>query len=358
MTTLVLSVIVPTHDATSTLERCLEALEASTLPRDRFEIIVVDDASEDATLSIAARYADTVIRLPDQPRGPAYARNRGAEIAAAPYLAFVDADVCVRPDTLARLVARLDERPDLAAVIGRYDADGAPEDLVSTYRNLRWHHLHGLAAGEVATFWAACGAIRADAFAAAGRFNEWHFSAPPVEDAELGRRLHARGLHVELEPALEVSHLRRWTAGGLLVRDCCQRGVRTARLLRRHGIRLATPGPRGAGANPPTELGLFIAASLVIVSTIFGMHLWTLAIVAAIVIVVESPFVASVGRVRGALFAVAMLPLHLLCELVTGTGIAAGWALRHLVGDPRPEPTVEALAEVGARTWPPLPTRL
>jgi hypothetical protein len=63
------------------------------------------------------------------------------------------------------------------------------------------------------------------------------------------------------------------------------------------------------------------------------------------------------ARERGWRFALAALPLHLAREMVTGAALVYGWALRHTIGEPRPDPTTEALAEVGAKVWPPLPAR-
>ena len=76
-----LSVVVSIHDSGRTLREVLAAVRASELSRDSYEIIVVDDASTDGSVAIAARYADTVVRLNGRRSGPAYARNRGVELA-------------------------------------------------------------------------------------------------------------------------------------------------------------------------------------------------------------------------------------------------------------------------------------
>ena len=73
-----MSVIVPAHNAAGMLPRSLGGLRNSDLPRDRWELIVVDDGSTDETSLIAARYADTVVTLPGRahgPRGPADATD-------------------------------------------------------------------------------------------------------------------------------------------------------------------------------------------------------------------------------------------------------------------------------------------
>jgi glycosyltransferase involved in cell wall biosynthesis len=70
------SVIVAVYNGRNTLERCLRAVAASDYPN--YECIVVDDSSTDDTGEIAAQYDSRVLGLTGGPRGPAYARNRGA----------------------------------------------------------------------------------------------------------------------------------------------------------------------------------------------------------------------------------------------------------------------------------------
>lgn len=353
------SVIVPAHDAAASLGRCLAAIEGDGFARDAMEIIVVDDASTDDTPQLAAQYADALVRLPDVPRGPAYARNRGADAAHGEVLLFVDADVVLAPGTLALIDRYFEANADVAAVIGRYDAAGCLEDLPSAYHDGRWAYLHTAAAGEVASFWGACGAVRASVFEEAGRFNEWNFSAPPAEDVEFGRRLHARGRRIVLLPAIAVVHLRRWSLRDLLVRDCWQRGVRVARLLSDTTIR---PRPvHRAGLRDRVSLELLTAALALVVAVgaIAGGRVVNAAVLAglAVLLILELPFLGYLARTIGPVRTLLVLPLHVACAAATGAGLVTGWLLSHLVGAPRPDPTVEALAEVGVRTWPPLPVR-
>src|SRR4051794_34507244 len=164
-----LSVIVPATDAPAHLARCLAALAGGERRPD--ETIVV---TEPAGAS------------------PAEARNAGAGRAAGDVLVFVDADVLVHRDALARLAARLAD-PELQAAFGCYD--DAPEDpgIVSGFRNLLHHHVHAAAAGPVRTFWSGLGAVRRDAFEAVGGLDAKRFPEASVEDIELGARLARSG---------------------------------------------------------------------------------------------------------------------------------------------------------------------
>jgi len=92
------SVVVPTFRRAHLLERCLRALRAQTLPRSDFEILVVDDASEEAvrtrveTLAAGSGVSLRYLRPPPGRRGPAAARNAGWRAARAPIVAFTDDD--------------------------------------------------------------------------------------------------------------------------------------------------------------------------------------------------------------------------------------------------------------------------
>ena len=101
------SVIVPARNAASTLERTLQSLRAQQLDRP-FEVIVVDDGSDDETLAIAKRHEPFVRVLgSERSQGPGAARNRGASAASGPVLAFTDSDCFPSPDWLARALKRI-----------------------------------------------------------------------------------------------------------------------------------------------------------------------------------------------------------------------------------------------------------
>jgi GT2 family glycosyltransferase len=99
-----IAAVVVSYRSASTLDACLLRLRAA---RDVVQIRVVDNGSDDGTLEILQRHALADPRLhfianPDNP-GFAVACNQGAADSDAPWLAFVNPDLQVRPDSLARL---------------------------------------------------------------------------------------------------------------------------------------------------------------------------------------------------------------------------------------------------------------
>ncbi|HJR64909.1 MAG TPA: glycosyltransferase family 2 protein [Gemmatimonadaceae bacterium] len=355
-----LSVIVPARNEAQTLPKSLSALLRSDLPREQWELIVVDDASTDATVQVAGRYADLVVELPrPRPLGPAYARNRGCDIARGSIIVFVDADVCVHPDTLRKFAELFHHDASIGAAFGSYDADPVAPGLVSQYRNLLHHHVHQRSAGDAETFWAGCGAVRRTVFLDADMFDEWHYPRPQIEDVELGGRIRALGHRIVLRPDIQATHLKRWTLAGLLRTDLLDRGVPWTRLLVQQGTatRVATLNLRRIEKVKTALVGSAIAFALL--AWPMGDARWLIVSGALLLAVMagSADLYACFARVRGLRFALAAIPLHLLYYATNGLSVCLGWLIHHAVGEPRPDPVVEAYAEVGVQRDPPLPSR-
>jgi GT2 family glycosyltransferase len=227
-----LSVIIPVHNGGAHLSRCLDALHASC--STEHEVIVVDDCSTDDSADVARSRGFEVIRL-DARSGPAAARNRGARATRGVVLLFVDADVEVRSDTLARVEAFFKDHGDTAALFGSYDDAPDARGFVSQYKNLAHHFIHQRSRAEAETFWAGCGAVRRDAFELVGGFDETRYTRPSIEDIELGRRLRRRGFKITLDRTLQVKHLKRWTLASLLRADIIARALPWSRLILEEG---------------------------------------------------------------------------------------------------------------------------
>lgn len=353
------SVIVPAHNAAGLLPRSLGALTASTLPRDRWELIVVDDGSTDETAAIAARYADTVVKLPGRAHGPAYARNRGFEASRGEAVVFFDADVVPHHDTMERFAKVLEANTDIGAVFGSYDDRPPAPGLMSQYRNLIHHYVHHLNAGDVETFWAGAGAVWRDVFAEVGMYDEWHYARPQIEDIELGGRIRATGRRILLCPEIQVTHLKRWTLQTVIRTDLQDRGIPWARLLAHRGAVMSTQTLNLRWTEKLNTVLTWLSLPLVLASALFRdvRFLAGAGICFAIVVLLNMPLWRFFARVRGVWFAMRVIPAHLLYYFLNGISFGIGLLLQQLVGPPIPDPTIEAYSEIGTKRWPPVPTR-
>jgi glucosyl-dolichyl phosphate glucuronosyltransferase len=102
---LLVSAVVCTHNRATYLRRALASLAAQTLPADRYEIVVVDNASTDATRNLVTRELAGIARLRyvfEPVLGVSRARNAGWRAARAPLVAYLDDDAIAAPDWLAR----------------------------------------------------------------------------------------------------------------------------------------------------------------------------------------------------------------------------------------------------------------
>lgn len=320
------SVIVPVYQGADVLGLCLAGLLASDLPREQWELIVVDDGSTDDTARFAAA-ADHMLQISDGPRGPAHARNVGAAAATSPLLCFVDADVVVAPHTLRGLVALMDADPTRVAAFGAYDSRPAAHGTVSQYRNLLHHHTHATHAGEAETFWAGCGIVRREAFRAVGGFDAVRYPRPQIEDIELGYRLRDAGGAIRLDPTLTGTHLKRWTFGGMLRTDLLDRALPWTRLLLDRGTGLAhAPLNLNRRQKVLTTIAASVWIALVLAALLRSPMLAALGGAGIIALVLGNTELLRFFAARhGWWFAAQTVPLQLFHHTMAALG--AAWAL-------------------------------
>jgi GT2 family glycosyltransferase len=316
-----LSVVVPVRNGGRDFERCLRRLRASLLTDH--ELIVVDDGSTDDSAALALQAGAAVVRIP-VPRGPAAARNLGAQAARSDLVFFLDADVAVHPETLGRALARFEADPGLTALFGSYDDTPASPGLVSQYRNLLHHFVHQQGAFRDAirpahTFWTGCGMICRHVFLEFGGFDPRLYPRPAIEDIELGYRLTHAGHRIVLARDVLATHLKRWTLTEMVRTDIFRRGVPWMLLLKRSGT-VETDLNVNVGQKACVALtGLTLLAALLCPVTAWAC-LGVAAGLAAIV-GLNLDFFAFLARRKGLAFAAAALPIHLLYYCSCGCSV-------------------------------------
>lgn len=124
------SIIIPAYNASKTIRRCLDSVDALPLERSEFEVLIIDDCSTDNTVSILngyqARHANCSIILQSENHRQGAARNRGLSIAKGKYIVFLDSDDEISGGILSAI--RIAERNKLEMVAlktERVSADGS-----------------------------------------------------------------------------------------------------------------------------------------------------------------------------------------------------------------------------------------
>lgn len=216
-----LSIVVPVLNGGQSFKSCLNSIQHGNRLPDELIIMVDGDDTDSAT--IARTYTDQVIINP-KTRGPAFARNRGVEIATGDIIVFFDADVSIHVDTLVKIETYFEQNSHVDALMGSYDNAPADPRFLSQYKNLMHHYVHQTSNQHAMTFWGACGAIRREVFIQVGGFDE-EYTRPCIEDIELGYRLSSRGHQIHLVPDVQITHHKQWTPLKLIKSDIWDRAI-------------------------------------------------------------------------------------------------------------------------------------
>lgn len=171
------SVIITTYNRADLLPRAVNSVLAQTFTD--YEIIIVDDCSQDDTREVTRGFSDPRIRLirHETNQGAAAARNTGIANARGEYIAFLDDDDECTPNRLADQASVLDSRPYVGMVYGWIeevnDATGArrvPRNVQNTHRGRAAFEAALTGVSDTASMFNPC--IRASVVRQVGGFDE------------------------------------------------------------------------------------------------------------------------------------------------------------------------------------------
>ena len=225
-----LSVVIPSYNRADGLERVLRALEGQRPSTFGFEVVVVDDGSEDGTAELLASWRSSRFRLRfdrQDNAGPARARNRALEMASGEIVLFGGDDIEPHPEQLWQHLVEHDRRGDpLAAVLGltRWP-DGAA--LTSTMRHIDGPGSQQFSYGaftpggeyDFRHFYTSNVSLHRDLLASEPDGFSTSFRWAAFEDAELAYRLARRGMRIFYHPDALAWHHHAYDARGFFVRQ-------------------------------------------------------------------------------------------------------------------------------------------
>ena len=201
------SVVVPTYNRPARLGACLSALSQLDYPRDRFEVIVIDDGSSTPVDAVVQPFHSQIeITLHRQSNaGPATARNVGAQRAKGELIAFTDDDCMPSASWLSGFAAQLVKTPD--AMVGGRSLNDLPNNLYSTASQALIDYLYAYYSGPQKEMFFASNniAMARRHFLSMGGFDT-SFPLAAAEDRELCDRWQQQGLPMRYAPHITIRH--------------------------------------------------------------------------------------------------------------------------------------------------------
>ena len=204
-----ISIVVPTYNEEQNIERCLQSLNDQTVPRNTYEIIVVDGNSKDRTRELAAPLADKVFIQTSKRVGGA--RNDGAMAAKGDIIATTDADCILPRDWVERIERDFAEKKIVQLYGTVYPIEGGIRNNLSLLGANVFSRLGYYT--RTIYFTLGCNtAFDQEAFMQAGMYR----CIDAGDDLEIAQRMRKLG-RVRLDPALKVGFsMRRYQQFGTI----------------------------------------------------------------------------------------------------------------------------------------------
>ncbi len=307
------SVIIPAHNAESTLEACLQGIERSTI--QPLEVLVICDGCTDGTDDIARRHGVRVLHNQEQ-QGASYARNVGARAAHGELFFFIDADCVVQPDTLALGLEAVSD--GVQVMFGSYTPETSARGFLAQFKNCQHHYTHQKGRPVQTSFWSGCGAIRREAFERIAGFD---VTLQACEDIEFGWALTQAGYEVRLIKAMQVEHLKVYSLAGLIRSDFRARAIPWTRLIRAGRSELGKLNTARDGVWATAWTGAFWFS----VAAAFLSSAWVAAAVIALTAVAwhSRGLLGFISASRGSWFILRSLAALVMHFTICGAGYAA-----------------------------------
>ncbi|MEA2037372.1 MAG: glycosyltransferase family 2 protein [Nanoarchaeota archaeon] len=213
-----ISVIIPTYNAKKTISACLSAIFKSDY--GNFEVIVVDDNSNDDSVDIVKKFPVKLIQS-KRNLGAGASRNSGAKISKGDILLFVDGDVVINKDHIRNVAEDFENNPDVSVVQGVYSLDCRFKNLGSKYANLSYYFYgNNIKTKFLTTLVTYFVGIRKKIYMDVNGFDVDKYGRTTVgEDQTLGHKLTGKGAKILLDKKIKVEHYKHYSAWKYLTHD-------------------------------------------------------------------------------------------------------------------------------------------
>lgn len=197
-----ISIVIPNYNGAETIGKCLEAAFASEYKN--FDVVVVDDCSDDNSIEIISRFPCKLVRL-EHRSGASKARNTGALSCSSEIIFFTDADCLLRPDALSTANRALASTGPDVVLGGTYTLVPHDQMFCSIFQSVFVNYSETKKPENPDYIAAHAMIMYTDTFKQSGGFPE--IFLPIMEDLEFSHRLRRSGIRFRMIPEIQVEHI-------------------------------------------------------------------------------------------------------------------------------------------------------
>ena len=210
------TVVIPNYNGAGFLQECLQSLKEQESGTPEFEVLVVDNGSQDKSLEILSQvFPQVQVKSLPENTGFCHAVNVGIRMSQTPYVILLNNDTKAAPgfvSGLCRAIERDSGIFSVSASMRMWDAPDFVDDAGDRYCVLGWAYARGKGKPaehyrKACEVFSACGGAaiyRREVLEQLGYFDEVHFAY--LEDLDIGWRARIQGYRNFYEPSAEVIH--------------------------------------------------------------------------------------------------------------------------------------------------------
>jgi len=201
-----ISVVIPNCNNAATIGKCLESAFSSDYRN--FEVIVVDDCSEDNSIEVIKKFPSKLICL-EKHAGASRARNIGAENSNGDVIFFTDADCILKKDTLSIASKAIQAVTPDVIIGGTYTKIPYDKGFFSMFQSVFINYSETKKPENPDYIATHAMIINALTFRKSNGFPEDFL--PILEDVEFSHRLREKGYRLKMNPGIQVQHIFNFT---------------------------------------------------------------------------------------------------------------------------------------------------
>nr|AQS32426.1 hypothetical protein [uncultured archaeon] len=321
-TNLFLSIIIPLYNSQETIGKCLDSIYSSNYPRNKYEVVVVDDCSTDNSASIVSGYPCKLIKL-NKNSGPAAARNSGAKKSKGGILVFIDSDVVIGKNFFNITASSFNKEIVCLTAINTKKSN---YNLTTDFFNLLDHFVFLKSPQYAMLPCTSYCTVKKSIFKDLGGFNE-NYKKSHVEDLELGLKLMNKRYKIYLNKKLKFTHLKKYSFLGFLKYGFLRSFYRIKVLLNTKDIRTTS------NYYPLNTSLLFLVLVLVGLGFLLNKVFFLLCLIPLILLFLHNfEFLKFLKQEKGLVFAIISLFMIVAQSFIWVIGIAIG-SISFFLGD-------------------------